>query len=630
MSVLIAENLTKSYGEKRLFDHLSFTIEDRDRIGLIGVNGTGKSTLLKAIAGIEPAEMGDILHAKAFKLAYLPQDPSFDKEETVLEYVFSGDSPVMKTLKAYEKALYDLEQRPEDPAVQAQFSKAQQRMDEADAWTASTLAKTILTQLGVNFFNQSVLELSGGQRKRVAMAQALIQPADLLILDEPTNHLDNSTIEWLESYLQSYPGALLLVTHDRYFLNRVTTRIFELDSGQLYRYEGNYEVFLEKKAVREEKERSNEEKRQNTLRRELAWLRRGAKARSTKQKARIDRVHALQEDEPMQKGEAMDMALGSQRLGKKVIQLEEVAKKVGTSLLFHDFDYLVVPGERLGIIGPNGSGKTTLLNLMAGRLTPDSGQIEIGETVKIGYYTQENQEINLNLRVIDYIKEVAEVVTTADGITITVEQMLERFLFPRSAQWNKISRLSGGEKRRLYLLRVLMGESNVLFLDEPTNDLDTETLSILEDYLEQFRGVVITVSHDRYFLDRVVEHLLVFNGNGQIERFEGSYSDYLEQGRELREAVVNAPKHKLSEKKPQKEKRKKLSYNEQKEWAEIEDKIAKLENRVNEIQLEIEKSGSDAGKAAELFREQQTAEEALEKAMDRWTELSLLIEEIEE
>lgn len=631
MSLLVVENLTKSYGEKVLFDHLSFTIEERDRIGLIGVNGTGKSSLLKAIAGVEGGESGDITHAKAFQLAYLPQDPELKKDETVLEYVFGGDSPVMHTLKNYEQALRALEQHAEDAKVQAQFSKAQQQMDEKEAWSASTLAKTILTQLGVSFFDTSVLDLSGGQRKRVAMARALIQPADLLILDEPTNHLDNQTIEWLEGFLQSYPGALLLVTHDRYFLNRVTTRIFELDRGRLFRYEGNYEVFLEKKAEREELEKSSEDKRQNTLRRELAWLRRGAKARTTKQKARIDRVHDLQDSKPDAKAGAIDMALGSQRLGKKVIELQNVTKKAGGKILYSQFQYLVVPGERLGIIGPNGSGKTSLLNLMAGRLVPDDGHIERGETVKIGYYTQENQEIDPEMRAIDYIKEIAEVVTTSDGTIITVEQMLERFLFPRSMQWNKVGRLSGGEKRRLYLMKVLMSEPNVLFLDEPTNDLDTETLSILEDYLDQFQGVVITVSHDRYFLDRVVDHLLILDGYGHSSRFEGSYSDYLDVQKEKRfKEPADETSVKPSESQPpRKEKRKKLSYNEQKEWVEIEDKIAKLEERVKAIQKEVSESGSDAGKAAELFREQQQAEDLLEQALERWTELSLLMEDLE-
>ncbi|HET6872399.1 MAG TPA: ABC-F family ATP-binding cassette domain-containing protein [Sporolactobacillaceae bacterium] len=626
MSLLIVEGLTKSYGDKVLFDHLSFTIEEKERIGLIGVNGTGKSSLLKAIAGVEPADAGEVMHSKAFQLAYLPQDPSFEQDETVLEYVFGGNSPVMKAIQRYEKALDELNKDPGNEKVQTAFTKAQQQMDDQEAWGAGTLAKTILTKLGVSFYEQPVLSLSGGQRKRVAMARALIQPADLLILDEPTNHLDNETIEWLEAHLQTYPGALLLVTHDRYFLNRVTTQIFELEGGKLYRYEGNYEVFLEKKAEREEQAMSEEQKRQNTLRRELAWLRRGAKARTTKQKARIDRVEALQEKGPAASQGSVEIALGSQRLGKKVIELKQISKTFKNKTLYKDFNYLVVPNERLGIIGPNGSGKTTLLEIMAGRVMPDEGQVETGETVKIGYYTQGDQEIPGSLRVVDYIKEVAEVIRTADGTTISAEQMLERFLFSRSAQWNLISRLSGGEKRRLYLLRVLMGEPNVLFLDEPTNDLDTETLGILEEYLDHFPGVVITVSHDRYFLDRVVEHLLVFNGEGDVRRFEGSYSDFLEVQKQEKEL---APKVVKESEKPRKERRKKLSYKEQKEWEDIEARISTLEAKVDDLKKEIERSGSNANRAEELYREQVNVEAELEQAIERWTELSLLIEELE-
>jgi ATP-binding cassette subfamily F protein uup len=626
LSLLIVEGLTKSYGEKILFDHLSFTIEEKERIGLIGVNGTGKSSLLKAIAGVEPADAGDVTHSKAFQLAYLPQDPSFEQDETVLEYVFGGDSPVMRAIQLYEKALGELSKNPENEKVQTAFNKAQQQMDDQEAWGAGTLAKTILTKLGVSFYDQAVTSLSGGQRKRVAMARALIQPADLLILDEPTNHLDNETIEWLEAHLLTYPGALLLVTHDRYFLNRVTTRIFELEGGKLYRYEGNYEVFLEKKAEREEQAMNEEQKRQNTLRRELAWLHRGAKARTTKQKARIDRVEALQEKEPSAAQGSIDIGLGSQRLGKKVIELKNISKTFKNKTLYKDFNYLVVPNERLGIIGPNGSGKTTLLEIMAGRVIPDEGQVETGETVKIGYYKQGDHEIQGSLRVVDYIKEVAEVIRTADGSTISAEQMLERFLFSRSAQWNLISRLSGGEKRRLYLLRVLMGEPNILFLDEPTNDLDTETLGILEDYLDYFPGVVITVSHDRYFLDRIAQHLLVFNGEGEVRRFEGSYSEFLETQKLEKEVALKVDKEIDN---PRKERRKKLSYKEQKEWEEIEGRITTLEARVDALKKEIEGSGSNANRAEELYREQVQAEADLEQAVERWTELSLLIEEME-
>ena len=632
MSILSVENLTKTYGEKVLFDHINFTISEKERIGLIGVNGTGKSSLLKVIARIEAADSGSITHANQFQLEYLPQNPLLQDNLTVLEQIYYGDSQIMQALRNYEKATVSLEADPTNTAKQEQLLVMQQKMDQLNAWEASTTAKTILTRLGINNFNQQVSELSGGQKKRVALAKALIQPADLLILDEPTNHLDNEIIEWLETYLIQYRGAILLVTHDRYFLNRVTTRILELDQGTLYSYDGNYEIFLEKKAEREEMAAASEEKRQNLLRRELAWLQRGAKARTTKQKARIQRAEELQDGKIAIAQEKVEMAIGSTRLGKKVIELKEIDKTYEGKRLIDHFNYLVIPGERLGIIGPNGSGKTTLLNIMAGQVAPDQGGIDIGETVKIGYYTQNHQEMNQELRVIDYIKEVAHVIKTIDGQWITAEQMLERFLFSRAAQWTYIRKLSGGEKRRLYLLQVLMGEPNVLFLDEPTNDLDTATLSILEDYLDQFPGVVITVSHDRYFLDRVVDHLIAFEGKGQIRRFQGNYTEYLEMSK-LEKAkqseTEQKSKIKISDDHSAKEKRKKLSYQEQREWEGIEERISSLEQRIEQIQTEITEAGSDIGRVQQLFREQQEKETELEKVIERWTELSMLIEEIE-
>lgn len=624
--MLLVEHLHKTYGEKVLFNDISFTIGEKERIGLIGTNGTGKSTLLKVLAGIESLEGGTLTHANRLRIEYLAQEPELDLEASVLDTIYYGDSDVMKTMRAYEKALAELEKDPSDVKKQETLFRIQQDMDAINAWEANTVAKTILTKLGITSFSQSVGELSGGQKKRVAIARALIQPADLLILDEPTNHLDNEVIEWLEGYLAQYKGSILMVTHDRYFLNRVTNRIFELDKGSLYSYEGNYEVFLEKKAEREALAVQNEEKRQNILRRELAWLRRGAKARTTKQKARIDRIEQLQEQkQPVQQGE-LDFAIGSKRLGKKVIEVKEIAKSYEGRTLVDQFSYLLTPGERLGIIGPNGTGKSTLLNMLAGRIAPDQGEIEVGETVSIGYYTQGHEEMNEDLRVIEYIKEVAEVVKTVDGQIITAEQMLERFLFPRAHQWTFIRKLSGGEKRRLYLLKVLMEEPNVLFLDEPTNDLDTETLGVLEDYLEQFPGVVVTVSHDRYFLDRVVDHLLVFDGNGTITRFQGSYSEYLDlkKQNELKKEKPTQPKQA-----PKKERRKRLSYKEQKEWEGIEDKIAQLESRKAELEEEIAAAGSDFGRIQTLYAEQQSVDEELESAMERWEELSLLIEEIE-
>lgn len=625
MSILFVEGLFKTIGEKVLFDHISFSIAEKERIGLIGVNGTGKSTLLKVLAKVESAEEGEITHSNQICIEYLAQDPELDPDLTVLDTIYYGNSDIMKAMRDYELALSELERDPENTKKQEQLLKQQQRMDELGAWEANTLAKTVLRRLGITDYSMKVQQLSGGQKKRVAIARALIQPADLLILDEPTNHLDNETIEWLEGYLAQYKGSILMVTHDRYFLNRVTNKIFELDQGKLYTYEGNYEMFLEKKAEREALEVQNEMKRQNILRRELAWLRRGAKARTTKQKARIERIEKLQEQKgPVQQGE-LDFAIGSKRLGKKVIEVENILKSFDGKHLVKDFSYLLTPGERLGIIGPNGSGKSTLLNILAGRLQPDSGIIDIGETVRIGYYTQGHEEMNENLRVIEYIKEVAEVVRTVDGQIITAEQMLERFLFPRSHQWTYIHRLSGGERRRLYLLRVLMEEPNVLFLDEPTNDLDTETLGVLEDYLEQFPGVVVTVSHDRFFLDRVVDHLLVFEGNGVISRFQGSYSEFLEMKKQ-QEMVKEKPEKKPPQKK---ERRKKLSYKEQKEWETIEDRIAELENKLKQLEQEIAEAGSDFDRIQTLYQEQQSVEEELEKALERWEELSLLVEEME-
>ncbi|MET3288907.1 UNVERIFIED_CONTAM: ATP-binding cassette subfamily F protein uup [Brevibacillus sp. OAP136] len=640
MNLLTVEQLSKSYGEKVLFDDISFHIAESQRIGLIGINGTGKSSLLQIIAGLESADSGKIVHANRFQSVYLPQNPEFDQQGTVLEQVFYGDSPLMQVLRDYELALSVLESAPDDERKQQQLFAVQQRMDALNAWDAGTNAKTVLTKLGITNFQQPITQLSGGQKKRVAMARALIQPADLLILDEPTNHIDNETVEWLEEYLARYKGALLMVTHDRYFLDRVTNHTFELDRGKLYSYEGNYASFLEKKAEREEREQAMEDKRQNLLRRELAWLRRGAKARTTKQKARVQRAESLRDQKVDGPAENLDMALGASRLGKKVLELEHVSKEFGDRTLIHDLNYIVLPDDRLGIIGPNGSGKSTLLNMMAGRIEPDSGEIVTGSTVKLAYYTQENVEMNEKLRVIDYIKEVAEVIRTADGEMITASQMLERFLFPPHLQYTWISRLSGGERRRLYLLRTLMGEPNVLFLDEPTNDLDIQTLSILEDYLEQFPGAVITVSHDRYFLDRTVDHLFAFEGDGSIRRFSGNYSEYLDIRKEEQALQAEQAKNQATAKAAESKtdsaasraanRTRKLSYKEQKEWDEIEDKIAAMEERITQIQTEIAKAGSDIEKVQKLYAEEQQLSQQLEQTLERWTELSELVEEIQQ
>lgn len=627
MSILRVEGLYKTYGEKVLFDDISFVINRRDKIGVIGVNGTGKSTLLKTLAGVENVEKGEIIHANDFRMEFLPQEPSLVEKKSLLDQIYAGDSPKMKAMREYERAVQRLENDPEDEALQKELIQAQERMDQEDAWEANTIAKQVLTRLGIVDFSKQVKELSGGQKKRVAIARALIQPADLLIMDEPTNHLDSASIEWLESYLADYQGAVILVTHDRYFLNRVTNRIYELAHGNLYVYEGNYELFLEKKAEREMLAERAEAKRKNILRTELEWLRRSPRARGTKQKARVERVERLQQTKSSMKKEDIEFSIGSVRLGKKVIEMKNVTKSYHGEVVIPSFSYIVSPKERLGMIGPNGSGKTTLLQLFSGNVTPDNGEIEIGETVRIGYYSQENEELDENKRVIEYIREIAEVVRTVDGNVVTAEQMLERFLFERPSQWNYIYRLSGGEKRRLYLLSILMKEPNVLLLDEPTNDLDTETLSVLEKYLEDFPGAVITVSHDRYFLDRVVQKLLVFEPRRSIQTFQGNYSDYIETKAEEREQVSN---NKKAEKKPTPTKRrprKKLSYKEQKEWEGIEDRITALEQKLEEIEQQIIQAGSDYEQVKEWTEKQQQVSEELEQAIERWTELSLLIEE---
>lgn len=624
--MLTIENIKKSYGDKLLFEQVNGTITAGDRIGLIGINGTGKSTLLKIVAGIEQPDHGTIQHRKDYRIEYLRQQAVLDPDLTVIEQIYYGQSTIMQVVLAYEMALQQLAKHPNDSQAQAGLLKAQQQMDKHDAWDTSTTAKIILTKLGITSFDQPVHALSGGQKKRIAIAGALIQPADLLILDEPTNHLDNETIIWLEKHLGTYKGALLMVTHDRYFLNRVTNTIFELDHGTLYTYEGNYELFLEKKATREALEEKEQQKHHNTLRRELAWLKRGARARSTKQKARIERVDQLQQQTFHTDTANVDIQVGGSRLGKQVLELTSVKKSFGEQVLFSNVDLLIGPHARIGIVGPSGAGKTTLLEVMAQRLEPDKGKILVGETVKFGYYTQGEAELDGTMRVIDYIKEEAEIIETKDNKIITAEQMLERFLFPRPAQWTKIDRLSGGEKRRLYLLKVLMTGPNVLLLDEPTNDLDTQTLGVLEEYLEHFPGVVITVSHDRYFLDRVVDTLLVFDGFGYVTHFHGAYSDYLEKQQEK-----TNQKQKKQTTLPQKEtkQKKKLSYLEQREWETIEAEIMELETEVANSQKEIESTGSDFEKLQNLYEAQQQAEEKLIEKMERWETLSTLVEELE-
>jgi ABC transport system ATP-binding/permease protein len=623
LKMISIENITKSYGEKVLFNDLNFTIGERDRVGLIGVNGTGKSSLLKIVAGIDQADTGEIVSGKDYHISYLSQQPDLEPDLTVLEQVFYGEAPILKLMREYETTLLRLEKNPDNTKVQEELMNLQQHMDSANAWDANTAAKAILTKLGITDFTKKTAELSGGQKKRVALAQVLIESPDLLILDEPTNHLDYETVKWLEEYLGRYSGALLLVTHDRYFLDRVTNRIFEIDGGSLFSYKGNYASFLEAKAIREENEAATLDKQKNLFRHELEWIRRGAKARSTKQKARIQRFEELETQVASGKSsEKLDISLSGSRLGKQVLELKEATKSFEDRIILRNFDLLIKPKDRLGIIGRNGTGKSTLLNILSGRLPLDSGELITGQTVKIAYYTQENEDLDENKRMIEYLKETAEIVHTSDGKTISAAQMLERFLFPPFSHGTPIRKLSGGEKRRLYLLKLLMEEPNVLLLDEPTNDLDTQTLTVLEDYLEDFPGVVITVSHDRYFLDKAVDTLLVLEGEGKISLFYGNYTDYLEKQTEKAAPVAEVKKEKVADIEDQQPKKKKLSYMEKREWDEIEDKIAAAEARIEEIQSEMAGIGSDFEKGQNLMKEEAELNEQLEQLIERWDYLS--------
>jgi len=628
MKMLTLENIGKSYGDTLLFSRLHTIVRPNDRIGLIGVNGAGKSTLLKIIAGVETADTGELIHSKDFTVSYLPQDEQIEEDISVIDYIFKSDLPLMNLLREYEKCTDNLANNPLNEKLQKELLRIQERMEEDKAWDAQTRVQTILSKLGITYYNKNAKTLSGGQKKRVLLAKALVEQADLLILDEPTNHLDHEIILWLEQYLANYKGSLLLVTHDRYFLNRVTNGIYELFNGNLYTYAGNYESFVEQKMIREEEERGAEQRHKNRLRNEMEWLKRGPRARSTKQRARIERIQKMQQRKFNSKQEQVDIQVGSTRLGSKVIELEGVTKGFDDQKLWEEFSFIVTPDSRIGIVGPNGSGKTTLLDVIAERLMPDQGKVISGETVKIGYYKQGEEDLNPEMRIIDYIKEVSEVIRTVDGRDITAEQMLERFLFSRYKQWGYIKSLSGGERRRLYLLKILMTEPNVLLLDEPTNDLDIETLHILEEYIEQFPGVVITVSHDRYFLDRIVDVLFVFNGNGEIEIVYGNFTRYMEkldqEVQELRRQKRNVKK----ESPPQK--RKKLSYMEQREWESIEDEIESLENEIEKFNAAIILAGDDIEKVQKLYEEQQKMEEELEVKLKRWEELSLLVESLEQ
>lgn len=597
MNILTIKNLTKEYTDRKLFDGIDFSLEDGEKIGVIGINGTGKSTLLKIIAGVETPDEGEYIKGSNVVINYLSQNPEFPKGITIYDYVISANK------------------------------------DSHDIHSVEGDAKTILNKLGFEDFNLTVDNLSGGQKKRVALASVLLSKNEVLILDEPTNHLDNKMTEWLEDWLRSYKGALIMVTHDRYFLDLVCNRIVELDKGKLYSYKTNYEGFLALKAEREEMALSTQSKHQNILRKEIAWMQRGARARSTKQKAHIQRYEALRDEEKIEFDGQVEIEAISSRLGNKTIEIKNISKGYGDKKLINDFTYTFVRDDRMGILGPNGCGKSTFIKMITGSVLPDSGHIEIGETVNIGYYAQEAEGMDPSEKVIDYIRDVAEYISTPDGGYISASQMLEKFLFNGTLQHSKIEKLSGGEKRRLYLARVLMGAPNVLILDEPTNDLDISTLQILEDYLDSFGGIIIAVSHDRYFLDRVVRRMLTFEPGGVIEQYNGSYTEYFQSHNEdtsvktKEKSSGGADAYKL-----QKEQSKKLkfSYHEQKEFETIEDDIAKIEEKIDELNKKLAdpKISSNFVELNKLTNEVQETEKLLEEKMERFIYLTELDEKI--
>ncbi|AQW25070.1 ABC-F family ATP-binding cassette domain-containing protein [Clostridium perfringens] len=637
MNLITLENISKSYSEKILANNVSLGINEGEKIGLIGVNGTGKSSFLKIVAGVEEPDEGTVTKGNRVRIEYLAQTPDYDDNATVLEQVFKGNSEEMRILREYEELLEKIDKGEVKGDDSERLIKLQGKIDALNLWDMESEAKNVLTKLGITNFEEKVGNLSGGQKKRIMLAAALITPCELLILDEPTNHLDNETISWLEEYLNSRKGALLMITHDRYFLDRVTNRILELDRGRLFSYDGNYSVFLEKKMERIAIEKASEEKRQNLMRKELAWVRRGAKARTTKQKARLQRFDELVNQEGFIENENIEISVMGTRLGKKIIEIEHLNKSFDDKKIVDDFNYIVLRSDRIGIVGPNGIGKSTLMGMIEGKVKPDSGEIIKGETVKIACFSQEDTHMHPEMRAIDYIKEAGEYLQTATGERITASQMCEKFLFDGTLQWTMIGMLSGGERRRLHLLRVLMEAPNVLLLDEPTNDLDIETLNRLEDYLDDFGGVVITVSHDRYFLDRICNKIFSYKGNGKIDIYTGNYGDYLLSKEE--EAVNNKEKEVAvdkNKKEPSVDKNKnkgkvlKFSFKEQREFETIDEEIMTLEEKIEELDSLMAKHASEYGRLQELMEEKAKVEEELAFKYERWEYLNELAAQIEE
>lgn len=599
MNILNIEHISKIFGEKVIFDDVSYGIHEGDKIGIIGINGTGKTTLLKVIACLEEPDEGQVIRQNGLRITYLPQNPEFPKGANILDYVADGK---------WQKD-----------------------------WSTESEARNVLNKLGISDHEEEIEHLSGGQKKRVALARTLVNPADVLIMDEPTNHLDNEMVTWLEEFLIRFKGVVIMVTHDRYFLDRVTNKILEISHGKLYSYEANYSKFLEMKAQREEMELASERKRQSVMRMELEWAKRGCRARTTKQRARLERLEALKKGSAPVRDNTVELDSVETRMGKKTIELHHISKSYGERCMVQDFDYIVLKNQRLGIIGPNGCGKSTLIKMIAGVIQPDCGEIEIGETIRIGYFAQEVPDMDNDLRVIDYIRDVAEYIPTREG-KISASMMLERFLFDSAMQYTPIAKLSGGEKRRLYLLKVLMGAPNVLLLDEPSNDLDIPTLTILEDYLDSFAGIVITVSHDRYFLDDVVDRIFAFEGEGRLVQYEGGYSDYMEARKRKegetaldRQPAQETEKKKTSNKdwKQNRQEKLKFSFKEQREFETIDDDIAVLEEKIEKLDKEMMENATNSFKLRQIVEEKEAAEQALEEKMDRWVYLNDLAERIE-
>ncbi|WP_042473497.1 ABC-F family ATP-binding cassette domain-containing protein [Bacillus ndiopicus] len=626
MSHLIVSNLTKTVGDKTLFNDIEFTIYEGERAGLIGINGTGKSTLLSILAKTQEADKIELDHPNKYRIAYLEQDPAFKQGETVLQAVFTGDSPVLQLNRTYEETLAKLAAEPANEALQNQLFHLQQRMDTEGAWDVNALAKQALTKLGIDMFDRAVTELSGGQQKRVALARVLIEPADLYLLDEPTNHLDIESTEWLQEMVTRLKGAVIFITHDRYFLDEVATHIYELADQTLYRHTGNYAAYLEAKAIREEMTAATQAKLRNRYRNELKWIRRGAKARTTKQKARIQRFEELDEKIDRTQDDAnLDLGLATTRLGKKVLEADKISKQFGERVILQDFSFLIQQGDRIGIIGANGHGKSTLLNILAGELEPDKGEVVVGSTVKRLHFKQAIPKMNEHQRMIEYVREASNDITDADGVRYSAAQMLERFLFPLHTHGTPIGKLSGGERKRLHLLRLLMEQPNVLLLDEPTNDLDIETLGVLEDFIEQFPGVVMTISHDRFFLDRIAKKLWILDGKGQVEESLMLYTDYLAHSAQKQQQATKEEKQEKPKQEKVKQEKKKLSFKEQKEWETIAADIEKVEQQIVKAEEGIATAGSDFTKLQELTQKLDELNATYEHLIERWSYLDEIV-----